>query len=86
MAVIKNDSSSFLDTLEGEISFLRSIMRARPVGIHRHFHMLTIQGAIFKDTGRVVNIDDIWKKLRTFYDMDALEAIVSAVSISTESY
>jgi MRG-binding protein len=84
MTVAKNDSSSFLSTVEGEISFFRSIMRARPVGIHRHFHMLTIQGAILKDTGRVVNIDDIWKKLRTCYDMDALEAIVRGVSISTE--
>jgi MRG-binding protein len=69
-------SSAFLDSVEGEISFFRSIMRARPVGIHRHFHVLAIRNAIYKDTGHLVSIDDIWEKLKTCYDLDALDAIV----------
>ena len=68
---------SFLDTLEGEITFFRSIMRARPIGIHRHFHMLVIRNAIYRDTGQWVPVDDMWRKLRECYDMDALEGIVS---------
>ncbi|KAJ3553484.1 hypothetical protein NM688_g3586 [Phlebia brevispora] len=66
---------SFLDTLEGEITFFRSIMRARPIGIHRHFHMLVIRNAIYRDTGHWIDVEDIWRKLRDCYDMDALEAI-----------
>lgn len=73
---VADEATSFLDTVEGEISFFRSIMRARPVGIHRHFHMLTIQLSIQKETGRIVNIPDIWQKLKTCYNMEALEAIV----------
>ncbi|KAI9458815.1 hypothetical protein F5148DRAFT_958603, partial [Russula earlei] len=53
----------FLDTVEGEIAFFRSIMRARPIGLHRHFHVLSIRTVIHQDTGRYVTIDDIWHKL-----------------------
>ncbi|KAN0087642.1 Chromatin modification-related protein EAF7 domain containing protein [Tylopilus felleus] len=64
----------FLDSVEGEISFFRSMMRARPVGIHRHFHVLAIRNAIHNDTGRVIPIESIWAKLRTYYDLEALES------------
>ncbi|KAH7915425.1 hypothetical protein BJ138DRAFT_1077300 [Hygrophoropsis aurantiaca] len=70
--------SGFLDSVEGEISFFRSVMRARPVGLHRHFHILAIRNAIHKDTGRMLSIDLLWAKLRTCYDLDALEGVVSA--------
>ncbi|OJA09641.1 hypothetical protein AZE42_01384 [Rhizopogon vesiculosus] len=63
----------FLDTVEGEITFFRSVMKARPVGLHKHFHVLAIRNAIHNDTGRVVPVDSIWEKLRTCYDLDALE-------------
>ncbi|KAI0304501.1 chromatin modification-related protein EAF7-domain-containing protein [Multifurca ochricompacta] len=68
-------STPFLDTVEGEISFFRSIMRARPVGLHRHFHVLSMRTAIHQDTGRYVTIDDIWEKLRSCYNIDALESL-----------
>jgi len=71
------DEHAFLDSVDGEISFFRSIMRARPIGMHRHFHILTIRNAIRKDTGRSVHIETIWEKLRKCYDLDALDAIVS---------
>jgi MRG-binding protein len=67
---------AFLESAEGEISFFRSIMRARPVGIHRHFHVLTIRNAIQKDTGHLVSLEDIWDKLRSCYDLEALEGQV----------
>lgn len=73
---VEDTVDSYLDTLEGEITFFRSIMRARPIGIHRHFHMLVIRNAIHRDTGNWVPVDEIWTKLRKCYDMDALEAIV----------
>ncbi|KAI9573522.1 chromatin modification-related protein EAF7-domain-containing protein [Boletus coccyginus] len=63
----------FLDSVEGEISLFRSVMRARPVGIHKHFHVLAIRNAIHNDTGRVIPVESIWTKLRTCYDLEALE-------------
>lgn len=63
-----------LDSVEGEISFFRSVMRARPVGLHKHFHVLAIRNSIFTDTGRVVPVECIWEKLQSCYDLEALEA------------
>ncbi|KAF8231746.1 hypothetical protein L208DRAFT_1275361 [Tricholoma matsutake] len=73
--MIVDDNRIFLGSVEGEISFFRSIMRARPIGIHRHFHVLAIQRFIQQDTGRIVHTGDIWDKLRSCYNLDALEAI-----------
>ncbi|KAG5732789.1 Chromatin modification-related protein EAF7, partial [Termitomyces sp. T112] len=71
----KHEAASFLQSVDGEISFFRSITRARPIGMHRHFHVIAIRNAIFKDTSRLVSIDDLWTKLRSCYNLDALEAI-----------
>jgi len=54
-------------------------MRARPVGLHHHFHILDIQNAIQKDTGRLLHVESIWQKLQSCYDLDALDAIVSTI-------
>jgi MRG-binding protein len=72
----KPQKTAFIDTVEGEISFYRSVMRARPVGIHSHFHVLTIRNAIFKDTGHAVTAEEIWDKLKGLYDLEALEGLV----------
>jgi MRG-binding protein len=69
-------SLPFLDTVEGEIAFFRSIMRARPIGLHRHFHVLSIRTVIHQDTGQYVSIDDVWEKLRSCYNIEALENLV----------
>jgi MRG-binding protein len=78
MSVEDMDDAEFLSTVDGEIAFFRAIMRARPVGIHRHFHILNIRNGIHKDTNRAVSVQAVWDKLRGLYDMDALEAIVSS--------
>ncbi|KAJ7784512.1 hypothetical protein B0H16DRAFT_1709220 [Mycena metata] len=69
------ESLEFLSTVDGEIAFFRAIMRARPVGIHRHFHILNIRNGIQKDSGHAVTVEAVWAKLRDLYDMDTLEAI-----------
>lgn len=71
--------ASFLDTVDGEIAFFKSITRARPVGIHRYFHLLAMQSLINKETGRLVRIEDIWTKLESCYNLEQLEAIVCRV-------
>jgi MRG-binding protein len=72
----EDPDTPFLDTVEGEISFYRSVMRARPVGIHNQFHVLTIRNAILKDTGHSVSAQEIWQKLKCLYDLEALEGLV----------
>ncbi|KAG8214666.1 hypothetical protein J3R82DRAFT_9744 [Butyriboletus roseoflavus] len=74
IAMDNQTPQEFLDSVEGEISFFRSVMRARPVGTHKHFHVLAIRNAIHNDTGRVIPVDSIWAKLRTCYDLEALES------------
>ena len=74
---VDEPATQWLDTVEGEIAFFRSLMRARPVGIHRHFHVLTMRNAILRDTGQLVEVEDLWRKLRACYDLDILENIVS---------
>ncbi|KAK7681514.1 hypothetical protein QCA50_015246 [Cerrena zonata] len=50
-------------------------MRTRPVGIHRHFHVLAMRNSIHRDTGHWISADDIWEKLKGCYDLDILESI-----------
>lgn len=71
-------AKELLDSVEGEISLFRSVMKARPVGLHKHFHVLAIRTAIWNDIGRVVPIECIWEKLRSCYDLDALETAVGS--------
>ncbi|EKM51833.1 uncharacterized protein PHACADRAFT_262206 [Phanerochaete carnosa HHB-10118-sp] len=50
-------------------------MRARPVGMHRHFHVLAIRNYIYRTTNRWVLPEEIWRKLKECYDLDMLEAL-----------
>jgi len=75
-----SDAGDFLDTAEGEVSLFRSIMRTRPVGIHRHVHILAIHNSIYRDTGYKVPMQDIWAKLGKMYDLDVLEHGVSSLA------
>ncbi|KAI6130009.1 hypothetical protein EV401DRAFT_1926337 [Pisolithus croceorrhizus] len=74
MQMEPESARELLDSVEGEISFFRSVMKARPVGLHKHFHVLAIRNSIYADTGRIVPVDCIWEKLKSCYDLDALEA------------
>jgi len=76
-----SDSGDFLDSAEGEVSLFRSIMRTRPVGIHRHVHILAIHNSIYRDTGHKVPMKDIWAKLGRMYDLDILEHGVSLLPL-----
>jgi hypothetical protein len=72
-------SKSFLDSVDGENVLFRAMTRARPIGIHRHFHMMCILRQIQKETGHLLDGDVIWEKLREMYDLDTLNDLVSLV-------
>jgi MRG-binding protein len=76
MAANDAPTEPFLDTIDGEIAFFRSIMRARPVGMHRHFHVLAMRNTIQRETGRWIPMEDIWRKIKECYDLDLLESLV----------
>ncbi|KAG7088415.1 hypothetical protein E1B28_012412 [Marasmius oreades] len=75
-------SEIFLDSVQGEIAFFRAVMHSRPIGIHRNFHIVSMRTSIHKDTGEWVNVDEIVRKLRSCYDVDALNAI----DVEVEAY
>jgi MRG-binding protein len=71
-----------LNTVDGEICFFRSLMRARPIGMHRHFHIMSMQLAIEKALKQPVSVEDLWRKLDTCYNMEQLDLIVRIVKFS----
>ncbi|KAF8507512.1 chromatin modification-related protein EAF7-domain-containing protein [Hysterangium stoloniferum] len=82
---MEDDELPVLDTVLGEISFFRSITRHRPVGFHRHFHVLCMQQAIQRETNTNVPVDDIWAKIEASYDLEALEGLEMDGYESTDS-
>lgn len=79
---MSDSPDDFLNSVEGEIVFFRSVMKARPVGLHKHFHVLAIRNAVHNETGRVLPVESIWAKLKVCYDLDALETAVSCTALS----
>lgn len=77
MSAANDTTRAFLDTVPGESSFFRSVMRARPVGKFREFHVLTIRNWIQRDTGELVTPSAIWDKLNVTWNLKALEDLVS---------
>lgn len=65
-----------------EIALFRAIMKARPVGIHKHFQLLAVQRSMSVELGEEVDVNDIWSKLATLYSLDGLDNQVRAKSLS----
>ncbi|KAI9865769.1 MAG: hypothetical protein M1824_000029 [Vezdaea acicularis] len=65
-------------TDEQEISLFKSIIKYKPVGIHKHFRMLSISQQM-KDDGQSTpqdkhtRIPGIWRKLESLYNLEALD-------------
>lgn len=68
-----------LDTAEGETALLTAIINARPVGMAKHWAMVSILLYLEQTLGEGrVTGEDVWNKLRTLYDLDLLDEDVSA--------
>lgn len=77
---IEEDSEThtpFIETISGEIALFRAVTRARPIGLHRHFHMMSMLLHILRETGQMVDGAEVWQKLRGMYDLDTLNDLVS---------
>jgi hypothetical protein len=67
----------FLSTTAGESAFFRALCDARPVGVHREFHMMAVAAHIQSATGNAVSVDELWGKFKSCYDQKILEGYVS---------
>jgi MRG-binding protein len=63
----------FLNTVTGEAVFFRALCEARPIGIHREFHMMTVARHIENVTREKISVDDLWIKFRECYNPAVLE-------------
>ncbi|KAJ7802820.1 hypothetical protein B0H14DRAFT_2890821 [Mycena olivaceomarginata] len=68
------EPSGVLFSVAGEIAFFRAVTKARPIGLHRHFHVLNIRESIHDDTGNLLSIEEIWAKLGALWDLEKLES------------
>ncbi|KAJ5578254.1 uncharacterized protein N7459_007218 [Penicillium hispanicum] len=65
-------------TDEQETALLKAIIKWKPVGVHKHFRMLAIADYLRSQgyapsTAEHMRIPGIWKKLRSLYNLEALD-------------
>ncbi|KAJ5561607.1 Chromatin modification-related protein EAF7 [Penicillium sp. DV-2018c] len=65
-------------TDEQETALLKAIIKWKPVGLHKHFRMLAISEYLKSQgyapsTAEHMRIPGIWKKLRSLYNLEALD-------------
>ena len=65
-----------------DAALLRAIVKARPVGVHKHFHLLAVQRSMSVELGEDVDAREIWSKLGTLYNLQGLDRQVSAPSLA----
>ncbi|KAJ3159388.1 hypothetical protein HDU86_001706 [Geranomyces michiganensis] len=62
-------------TAEHEIALFDALTKFRPVGVHKHFRMLSVQRHIHHATGTTFTIAQLWSHLLNFYVLEALDAM-----------
>ena len=74
--------TNLLDTPEGELALLSSLIHCRPVGMHKHWSMMTIlrslESRLGADRSRPLRSEQVWAKLATIYDLKLLDEDVRA--------
>ncbi|ODQ66458.1 CT20-domain-containing protein [Nadsonia fulvescens var. elongata DSM 6958] len=62
-------------TQNQEIILFRAICRFKPVGVHKHFRMISIYQMVNNSNvqGERLSVEDIWGKLALYYDLEGLE-------------
>lgn len=76
--------ANLLDTPEGELALLSSLIHCRPVGMHKHWSMMTIlrslESRLGTDRSMALRSEQVWAKLATIYDLKLLDEDVRASS------
>ncbi|RXG51431.1 MRG/MORF4L-binding protein [Armadillidium vulgare] len=59
-------------TIENEIQLLFAMINHKPIGINKHFQMMAIHDKFTSSLNCELSAKEIWKKLETYYDLQAL--------------
>ncbi|KTW32401.1 uncharacterized protein T551_00491 [Pneumocystis jirovecii RU7] len=59
-------------TVDEEIALLRAVCKYRPIGIHKHFRIISIMQEM---NSFMIKSADIWEKLKTLYNLELLDEI-----------
>ncbi|KAG2204480.1 hypothetical protein INT46_005409 [Mucor plumbeus] len=58
-----------------ELALLNAISRCKPVGIHKHFRIISVQRQFNQNSPVACSIKEIWQRLGNFYGMSALDEL-----------
>ncbi|CEP13794.1 hypothetical protein [Parasitella parasitica] len=58
-----------------ELALLNAISRCKPVGIHKHFRIISVQRQFNQHSPVPCSIKEIWQRLGDFYGMSALDEL-----------
>lgn len=67
------DPDGFSWTTSSELQLLQVLINHKPAGINKHFQMAIIQDKFSSMVGCEITSDQIWTKLRTMYDLAAVD-------------
>ncbi|KAI8810416.1 chromatin modification-related protein EAF7-domain-containing protein [Cladochytrium replicatum] len=62
-------------TPEMDVVLLQAITRFRPVGVHKHFRMVSVLRFFNRNSPRSQNAQQLWEHLEDFFDLNALDAL-----------
>ncbi|CAG8546069.1 5236_t:CDS:2 [Acaulospora morrowiae] len=71
----KSETSSVEWDVKMEIEFFRAIMKHRPVGIHRHFHMVNVHRDFNANSAVKCTIPELWERFGTYFNLSKLEEL-----------
>ncbi|KAJ3327716.1 hypothetical protein HDU76_011261 [Blyttiomyces sp. JEL0837] len=79
----EQSSSSLVEegiwTPEMEITLWQAISVARPIGVHKHFRMISILRQLHKNSHTSVRAADVWKHLSLYFDLPSLDELADSV-------
>ncbi|KAJ3179049.1 hypothetical protein HDU85_005004 [Gaertneriomyces sp. JEL0708] len=70
------DEHGFEWTPELDIILFQALVKFRPVGVHKHFRMLSVRRYFNKETALDLGVKQLRERLEYYYDMDTLNALV----------
>ncbi|KAH8548729.1 chromatin modification-related protein EAF7-domain-containing protein [Umbelopsis sp. PMI_123] len=59
-----------------ELALLNAISKCKPVGMHKHFRIISIQRQFNQDNSTPLTIEEIWRELEHLYGIEALNELM----------
>ncbi|KAI8580924.1 hypothetical protein K450DRAFT_235272 [Umbelopsis ramanniana AG] len=64
--------------VQKELALLNAISKCKPVGMHKHFRIISIQRQYNQDNPSPLTIEEIWRELEHLYGIEALNELEEA--------